>query len=222
MAALKSDYLRSILLRASIWKPLGSRAPLASLAALARSLRSPHTGAASILEDLGSLLGSLGNDLLEVVSNGVVLFLTVSVLLPKIIQKSTPKLPKSSPKPSRIHPKTFQNPPKNAPKTRSGGDCASDRFWAFFSLGSVGVLGRLGRLLGPSWSRLGASGGVLEPSWHDLGAVLGRPWGVLGRLGASWGRLGSVLRHLGSVSGQFPRRSSISYRCLLPTSTSET
>ena len=222
MAALKSDYLRSILLRASIWKPLGSRAPLASLAALARSLRSPHTGAASILEDLGSLLGSLGNDLLEVVSNGVVLFLTVSVLLPKMIQKSTPKLPKSSPKPSRIHPKTFQNPPKNAPKTRSGGDCASDRFWAFFSLGSVGVLGRLGRLLGPSWSRLGASGGVLEPSWHDLGAVLGRPWGVLGRLGASWGRLGSVLGHLGSVSGQFPRRSSIFYRFLLPNSMPET
>ena len=59
MAALKGDYLRSILLRASIWKPLGSRAPLASLAALARSLRSPHTGAASILQDLGSLLGSL-------------------------------------------------------------------------------------------------------------------------------------------------------------------
>ena len=57
MAALKGDYLRSILLRASIWKPLGSRAPLASLAALARSLRSPHTGAASILEDLGSLFG---------------------------------------------------------------------------------------------------------------------------------------------------------------------
>ena len=51
MAALKGDYLRSILLRASIWKPLGSRAPLASLAALARSLRSPHTGAASILQD---------------------------------------------------------------------------------------------------------------------------------------------------------------------------
>ena len=35
MAALKGDYLRSMLLRASIWKPLGSRAPLASLAALA-------------------------------------------------------------------------------------------------------------------------------------------------------------------------------------------
>jgi hypothetical protein len=61
IAALKSHFLRSILLRASIWKPLGSRAPLASLAALARSLRSPHTGAASILQDLGSLLGSLGS-----------------------------------------------------------------------------------------------------------------------------------------------------------------
>ena len=136
----------------------------------------------------------------DFVSNSVVLFLTVSVMLSNMIQKSTPELPKSSPKPSRINPKTFQNPPKVAPKTRSGGDCASDRFWAFIFLGSVGVLGCLGRLLGPSWSRLGASGGVLEPSWHDLGAVLGRPWGVKGRLGASWGRPGVVLGHLGSVS----------------------
>ena len=171
MAALKSDYLRSILLRASIWKPLGSRAPLASLAALARSLRSPHTGAASIFEVLGSLLGSLGNDLLEVVSNGVVLFLTVSVLLPKIIKKSTSKLPKSSPKPSRIHPKTFQNPPKNAPKTRSGGDCASDRFWAFFLSD-----------LWTSWAVSGASWAVLESSW----TVLGPSWGPLR---PSWGGL---------------------------------
>ena len=158
-------------------------------------------------------------DLLEVVSNGVVLFLTVSVLLPKIIQKSTPKLPKSSPKPSRIHPKTSQNPPKNAPKTRSGGDCASDRFWAFFSLGSVGVLGSLGRLLGPSWSRLGASGGVLEPSWHDLGAVLGRPWGVLvhlgGVLGASWGILEAF-------RDNFHEEVRFFYRFLLPTSMPET
>ena len=179
-----------------------------------RSLRSPHNNEKIILE--------ASWDLLEFFFNGVVLFLTVSVMLPKIIQKSTPKLPKSSPKPSRIHPKTSQNPPKNASKTRSGGDCASDRFWAFFSLGSVGVLGRLGRLLGPSWSRLGASGGVLEPSWHDLGAVLGRPWGVLGRLGASWGRLGSVLGHLGSVSGHIPRKTSVFDRLLLPTSIPET
>ena len=146
----------------------------------------------------------------------------VSVKLPKIHEKSSSKLPKTSPKPSRIHPKTDQNPPQNAIKTRSGMDCASDRFYASFFLGSGGVLGVFARLLGSSWSRLGASGGVLEPSWHDLGAVLGRPWGVLGRLGASWGRLGSVLGHLGNVSGQFPRRSFISYRFLLPTSTSET
>ena len=156
---------------------------------------------------------------MEVVSNGVVLFLTVSVLLPKIIQKSTPKLPKSSPKPSRIHQKTSQNPPKNTPKTRSGGDCASDRFWAFF-------FSRICGRLGPSRAPLGT---ILEPSWgvwRRLGAVLARPRGglgpSLGRLGASWGRLGSVLGHLGSVSGQFPRRSSIFYRFLLPTSMPET
>ena len=156
---------------------------------------------------------------MEVVSNGVVLFLTVSVLLPKIIQKSTPKLPKSSPKPSRIHPKTSQNPPKNAPKTRSGGDCASDRFWAFF-------FSRICGRLGPSRAPLGT---ILEPSWgvwRRLGAVLARLRGglgpSLGRLGASWGRLGSVLGHLGSVSGQFPRRSSIFYRFLLPISMPET
>ena len=188
-----------------------------------RSLRSLHSLARCVrLILMKKIILETSWDLLEVVSNGVVLFLTVSVLLPKIIQTSTPKLPKSSPKPSRIQPKTFQNPPKVAPKTKSGGDCASDRFWAFFSLRSVGVLGRFGRLLGPSWSRLEASGGVLEPSWHDLGAVLGRPWGVLGRLGASWGRLGSVLGHLGSASGEFPRRTSVSYRFLLPTSIPET
>ena len=141
---------------------------------------------------------------------------------PKILEKSTSKLPKSSPKPSQIHPKTDQNPPKNSLKTRSGMDCASDRFCVSFFLGSGGVLGAFARLWGPTWSRLGASGGVLEPSWHGLGAVLGRPWGVLGRLGASWGRLGGVLGHLGSVSGQIPRTTSIFDRFLLPTSTSET
>ena len=128
---------------------------------------------------------------------------------PKILEKSTSKLPKSSPKPSQIHPKTDQNPPQNALKTRSGMDCASDRFCASFFLGSGRLLGAFARLLGPSWSCLGASGGVLEPSWDDLGAILGRPWGVLGRLGASWGRLGGVLGHLGSVSGQIPRTTSI-------------
>ena len=137
---------------------------------------------------------------MEVVSNGVVLFLTVSVLLPKIIQKSTPKLPKSSPKPSRIHPKTFQNPPKNAPKTRSGGDCASDRFWAFF-------FSRICGRLGPSRAPLGT---ILEPSWgvwRRLGAVLARPRGglgpSLGRLGASWRILGASWERLGASWKRF-------------------
>ena len=123
---------------------------------------------------------------------------------PKILEKSTSKLPKSSPKPSQIHPKTDQNPLKNTLKTRSGKDCASDRFYASFFPGSGGVLDVFVRLLGSSWSRLGASGGVLEPSWHGLAAVLGRPWSVSGCLGASWGRLGGVLGHLGRVSGQIP------------------
>ena len=138
---------------------------------------------------------------------------------PKILEKSTSKLPKSSPKPSQIHRKTDQNPPKNALKTRSGGDCASDRFCVSFFLGSGGVLGAFARLWGPTWSRLGASGGVLEPSWHGLAAVLGRPWGVLGCLGVSLGRLGGVLGHLGSVSREIPRKTSIFYRFSLPTST---
>ena len=55
---------------------------------------------------------------------------------PKILEKSTSKLPKSSPKPSQIHPKTDQNPPQKALKARSGIDCASDRFCASFFLGS--------------------------------------------------------------------------------------
>ena len=141
---------------------------------------------------------------------------------PKILEKSTSMLPKSSPKPSQIHPKTDQNPPKNPLKTRSGMDCASDRFCVSVFRGSGGVLGAFARLWGPTWNRLGTSGGVLEPSWHGLAAVLGRPWGVLGRLGASWGRLGGVLGHLGSVSREIPRKTSIFDRFLLPTSTSET
>ena len=130
----------------------------------------------------------------------------VSVKLPEIIERSTSKLPKSSPKPSQIHPKTDQNPPKNPLKTRSGMDCASDRFRVSVFRGSGGVLGAFARLWGPTWSRLGASGSVLEPSWHGLWAVLGRPWCVLGRLGTSWGRLGRVLGHLGSVPREIPRK----------------
>ena len=102
---------------------------------------------------------------------------------PKIIEKSTSKLPNSSPKPSQIHPKTDQNPPQKALKMKSAKDCASDRFCASFFLLSGRLLGAFARLLGPSWSCFGASGGVLETSWDDLGAILGRPWGVLEHLG---------------------------------------
>ena len=131
-------------------------------------------------------------DLLEVVSNGVVLFLTVSVLLLKIIQKSTPKLPKSSPKPSRIHPKTSQNLPKNSPKTRSGGDCASDRFWMLSTFDNPTYVARA--VAGASWDHLGAVLGRLAASWSRPGTTSGRSWAVLG---ASWG----VLAHLGGVLG---------------------
>ena len=109
---------------------------------------------------------------------------------PKILEKSTSKLPKSSPKPSQIHPKTDQNPPKNALKTRSGGDCASDRFCVSFFLGSGVVLGAYARL-GPSWNRLGASVGVLEHLRDGLGASWSILVASLGRLGASWKRFGT-------------------------------
>ena len=106
---------------------------------------------------------------------------------PKILEKSTSKLSKSSPKHSQSHPKTNQNPPKNALKTRSGMDCASDRFCASFFLGSGGVLGAFARLWGPTWNRLGAS-------WSRPGTASGRSWAVPG---ASWG----VLEHLWDVLG---------------------
>ena len=150
------------------------------------------------------------------------MFLLVSVKLPKIPEKSPPEPPKSTPKPSKIHPKTVQNPPQIAPKSRSGGDCASDRFWDPFVPESWGVLGRLARLLGSSWGRLGAAWVRLGASWGHLGSVLRH-------LGASRGRLGDVLGRLGAF---FDRQNmhpvldsifgSIFDRFLLPTSTPET
>ena len=67
-------------------------------------------------------------------------------------------------------------------------DAASERQDAIWKA-SLRALGRLGAVLGPSWSRLGA---VLGPSW----AVLGPSWG---HLGASWGRLGASLGPLGAI-----------------------
>ena len=125
------------------------------------------------------------------------MFFLVSVKLPKILEKSPPEPPKSTPKPSKFHPKTVQNPPQIAPKSRSGGDCASDRFWDPFVPESWGVLGRLARLLGSSWGRLGASWVRLGASWGHLGSVLRHLGASRARLGASWGRLGGVLGRLG-------------------------
>ena len=109
-------------------------------------------------------------------------------LWPSVYRSCSIWLPKSTLKPSKIIPNTIQNPALNAPKSRSGGGCASDRFWNPFFPASWGVLGRLVRLLGPPWGVLGASWARLGASWARLGGVLGR----LGRvLGASWGVLGA-------------------------------
>ena len=91
-------------------------------------------------------------------------------LWPSVYRSCSIWPPKSTLKPSKIIPKTVQNPPQNAPKSRSGGDCASDRFWNPFFPASWGVLGRLVRLLGPPWGVLGASWECLGASWARLGA----------------------------------------------------
>ena len=52
--------------------------------------------------------------------------------------------------------------------------------------------GRLGAVLGPSWSHLGATWGRLGASFGGLGAILGA-------LGATWGRLGASLCALWAI-----------------------
>ena len=136
-------------------------------------------------------------------------------LWPSVYRSCSIWLPKSTLKPSKIIPKTVQNPPLNAPKSRSGGDCASDRFWNPFFPASWGVLGRLGRLLGPSWSVLGASWGVLGASGGRLGASWARLGGILGRLGGVLGRLGGFLGRFWIAKRYIPSWTRFSYRCLV-------
>ena len=50
---------------------------------------------------------------------------------------------------------------------------------------------------------MGRPGGVSGTSWVRLGRVLGPSWGRIGNLGASWERLGAVLKRLGDVLGAF-------------------
>ena len=117
-----------------------------------------------------------------------------------------PSLQNQSQKPSKIHPKTVENPSQNAPKSRSGRNCASDRFGPLFFAAFWGVLGRLACLLEPSWSGLGVSGGVFGVPCRVLGAVLRRMLRVLEAswrvLGTSWG----VLGHLEGVSRAIPQK----------------
>jgi hypothetical protein len=70
----------------------------------------------------------------------------------------------------------------------------------------------LGRLLGLTWTFLGALGHLLDPTWSLLGASwsqLGRTWGQLGRtwgqLGRTWGQLGRTWGQLGRTWGQLGR-----------------
>ena len=53
------------------------------------------------------------------------------------------------------------------------------------------MLGRLGAILGLSWTMLGILG-PSWPSWGHLGAILGH-------LGPSWRHLGAILGHLGAI-----------------------
>ena len=151
MAALKSDYLRSILLRASIWKPLGSRAPLASLA---RSLRSPHRGEFLLIFHWFLNLFWI----LEIVSISIDLnwifmptWLHVGLIFRLLVHLGA----------SRARLKASWS--------------------VLGRLGQVlgrlgGVLGRRG----PSWAGLGASWAPLGSSWRGLGRLLTRLGGVLG------------------------------------------
>ena len=119
-----------------------------------------------------------------------------SVKLPKVLEKSTPK-------PSKSIPKTFENPPQNGRKSipkRSKIEIWKElRFgslWTpFFSriLGCLGpsgvplgaVLERSWGVWGRLWGALPCLRGGLEAYVARVGSLLARPWDVLGRLGAS-------------------------------------
>jgi len=145
-----------------------SIAPLASLAALARSLRSPTACCFSC---------------------GVVLFPVVSVKLPKSLKNLPPSfqnhpqnLPKSIRKPTKIRPKTLQ-------KLGLEGIVLRIAFGPFF----LSDLWASWAVSGASWDHLGAVLGRLAASWSRPGTTSGRSWAVLG---ASWGvlaHLGGVL-----------------------------
>ena len=89
---------------------------------------------------------------------------------------------KPSKTPPKIDAKTSQNRAQDAPKSRSGGDSAGNRF----------PIQKLSPLFSAPGRRFGAS-------WERLGRVSGSSWGRLGSLGAPWKRLEGVVGRLGSV-----------------------
>ena len=160
-----------------MWNDFGSQsfikvpnAPLASLAALAPSLRSPCGFS------LGFRWGFAGVSL---------------AILDRKPPKRSANLPQN---PLKIELHTPKNPPQNPPESTPKPEKIEVwrglrfrlRFCHFLcaAWGRLGaVLGRPGGVLGPSWGRVGASWGVLgpslgflEPSW----GVLELSWGVLG------------------------------------------
>ena len=159
-----------------------SIAPLASLAALARSLRSPTACCFSC---------------------GVVLFPVVSVKLPKSLKNRPPSF--------QNHPQNSRNPsenrPKSAPKSFKNEICNGLRFGSFLCLGFPRIWRRLGRfraplgtILGPSWGVLGRLGAVLVRPRGGLGPSLGRLGASWCILGASWERLGASWKRFGTIS----------------------
>jgi hypothetical protein len=160
-----------------VWNDFGSQsfikvpnAPLASLAALAPSLRSPCGFS------LGFRWGFAGVSL---------------AILDRKPPKRSANLPQN---PWKIELNTPKNPTQNPPESTAKPEKIEVwrglrfrlRFCHFLcaAWGRLGaVLGRPGGVLGPSWGRFGASWGVLgaslgflEPSW----GVLELSWAVLG------------------------------------------
>ena len=159
-----------------------SIAPLASLAALARSLRSPTACCFSC---------------------GVVLFPVVSEKLPK----SLTNLPPSFQNHPQNLPKSIRKPTKICPKPSKNEIWNGLRFGSLLCLGFPRIWRRLGRFRAPLGTNLEPSWGV----WGRLGAVLARPRGglgpSLGRLGVSWSILGTSWGRLGASWKRFARNS---------------
>ena len=168
-----------------MWNDFGSQsfikvpnAPLASLAALAPSLRSPCGFS------LGFRLGFAGVSL---------------AILDRQPPKRSANLPQNPLKIELNTPKNPpQNPPESTPKPEKIEVWRGLRFRLRFCHFLCAAWGRLGAVLG-------RPGGVLGPSWGRFGAVLGRLGGVFGLLGTVLGRLGAVLGRLGA-SPRFEKR----------------